>query len=241
MNHQIYKQLIAFWEQSNYSESIVNGLFVICLILGLFPNYGEKERVFFLEYFLSGATLFTLMTAVVAFRSLNGHPYVILDEVFNTMFEVAELITFYVFFRKIIHAVLWKRIFPFLLISFLVIATIFFGSSALHDYSAGRIARDSMYLNVVEFFCLFMMYLGYFYQLFAGVPGKSQKGEPFLLIATITLIYAVVPMPFFILAGNMLRSAQKGSCVLFDYHYLLLSILLLSIVKSFQCKRLITI
>lgn len=240
MGHEITERLIIYWRRSFFIEPIVVLFFTFCFIVGLLYHKKRKERLFFLVYFFSGIVLFTHSTVIIACKIFDGKQLVINQEVANTLFELIEFLAFYHFFKRCLQNTNHKR---YLKISFYVLlisVVIFFAGLTFPKYKSEDIKAHSLIINVIEFFFLFIMCLAYFREIFTDVPTKNLFKRPSFLIVTSTFFYAILMIPFFLIASDVLVSEVEIYNLLFSCHFVLLMVLLFSISKAFLCKIPIT-
>jgi hypothetical protein len=241
MDHETIDRLINFWRNYFFTEPILIFTFIFCLLIGLSRHYKEKERIFFLFYFLSGILLFTSSSPLIIVKIFTGKNQAIVSETANTIFELAEFIAFYYFFKKCLQNKKSKKILPLFLISLLIIILSFFIALNFPSYTIGNIKKHSLFINVIEFFFLFIMCLFYFYELFTQVPKINLSQRPSFLIVTSTFFYSSLMIPFFMVAYDILQIERSTFYILFSCHFILLSIMLITISKAFLCKTAITI
>ena len=239
MPHEITNKLISYYRNNFFTEPILLAVFIFSFVIAIRYNAGEKEIFYFLFYFLVGVLLF-LFTPITFFYILSKRNLAILMEIFNTIFELVEFITFYYFFKKCFQRKEIKKISKLFLICLLIVAAVFFTALNFPTYSIEEIRTHSFFINVLEFFFLALLCLAYFYELFTGTPKLDLSKRPSFLITTSTFFYSVLLIPFFIIARDMLRNESSLFFVLFSCHYLLLTIVLLTISKAFLCRKPIT-
>jgi hypothetical protein len=240
MGHEITERLIIYWRRSLFIEPIVVLFFTFCFVVALLYHNKNKERLFFLVYFFSGIVLFTHHTIIIAYNIFDGKQLVINQEVANTLFELMEFLAFYHFFKKCLRNTNHKK---YLKISFYVLSisiVIFFIGLTFPNYNSEDIKVHSLVINVIEFFFLFIMCLAYFREIFADAPMKNLFKRPSFLIVTSTFFYAILMIPFFLIANDVLVSEVEIYDMLFSCHFVLLLVLLFSISKAFLCKMPIT-
>lgn len=240
MDHDTLVDLIDFWRASFFIEPVVVLTFIFCFIVGLRHHNRNKERLFFTAYFLIGVILFVNGTMVFVGKILTDQQLTIYREVTNTVFEIAELLAFYVFFKKCLQKNTYQKYLKLLLYLLLTSAVIFFISLTFPNHNAKEIIVHSFLVNTIEFFCLFIMCLTYFRELFTDLPTKNLFKRPSFLIVTSTFFYCILMIPFFAIANYLYLNETEIYKIVFACHYVLLVILLLSISKAFLCKTPIT-
>ena len=240
MGHEVTERLIIYWRRSLFIEPIVVLFFSFSFIIGLLYHYKNKERLFFLAYFFSGIVLFTHNTVVIACKILTGRQLVINQEVANTLFELTEFLALYHFFKKCLQNNNHKKYLKISLYVLLISIVIFFIRLSYPNYKTQNIQVHSLVINVIELFFLFIMCLAYFRELFTDVPTKNLFKRPSFLIVTSTFFYAILMIPFFLIANDVLQSEIAIYDTLFSCHFVLLMILLFAISKAFLCKMPIT-
>jgi len=235
------QRLISFWGRSFFTEPILVLLFVFCFFVGVISPYKDKVRFFFLIYFLSGMILFVPVTLIIVNKFLTEKQTAILQESANTVFELVEFIALYCFFQRCLQNNKLKMILDLFLCFLVVIMTIFFIKLTLPNYAAYDIRVQSLFINVVEFFFLFIMCLAYYREVFTDIPIKNLSKRPSFYIVTSAFFYTILMIPFFLIAHDVHGADMATYNILFACHYLLLMILLMSISKAFLCKIPITI
>jgi len=240
MDHEVTERLINYWRQSLFVEPFLVLSFTFCFIIGLFYNYKNKERLLFLVYFWLGLMLFVQNTILVVCKLLPHKQLAIRQEVTNTVFELVEFIAFYSFFKKSLRNNNFKKILKISLYILSAIITAFLAGLIFANYSMTNIREHSLAINVIEYFFLFIMCLAYFRELFTDVPTKNLFTRPSFLIVTSTFFYAILMIPFFLIANDVSVTETAIYSTLCACHYLLLIVLLLSISKAFLCKMPIT-
>jgi hypothetical protein len=237
---EIIEKFTKYWGSHFFIEPILILTFICCFIVGLFRNNREKERFFFLVYFFIGMSLFVVFTPITIFHLITGRKWVIIIELGNTIFELSEFIAFYQFFKKCLRHERYSNVLRGSLICLCVIAGTFCFASLLLPYPAEEISKHSLFINVIELFFIFCMCLAYYYDLFRGVPKVPLFQRPSFFITTSTFFYAVLLIPFLILANEILQIDIVFYHILFAVHFLLLVIVLLTILKAFLWQRPIT-
>jgi len=241
MDHETINRLVDFWRITFFIEPILISTFIFCFVVALVYHYREKARIYFLFYFLSGLFLFTLSSPLLIQKIFIGKEQIITSEVANTIFELTEFIAFYYFFKKTLRIKRSKKMLAFFLISLLVISSGYFTALSFPAYTLKNIREHSLFINVIEFFFLFIMCLAYFIELFNDVPKMNIFKRPSFLIVTSTFFYSTLMIPFFMVANALLRINNSTYNVLFIVHFILLFIMLITISKAFLCKVPITI
>jgi len=241
MDHETINRLINFWRQTFFIEPVLILTFIFCFILALLYHYREKERIFFLFYFFVGISLLTLSSPLLLLKIFTGRKEAITLEIANTIFELTEFIAFYYFFKKCLQLKKFKKILTLFLISLCLIILVYFIALNLPGYTTHNIKEHSLFINVIEFFFLFIMCLGYFYELFTNLPKIDLSKRPSFLIVISTFFYSALMIPFFMLANDMFQMENSAYNILFSFHFLLLIIMLITISKAFLCKTRITI
>jgi hypothetical protein len=240
MGDEITKRLVNFWGRSFFIEPLVIISFIVCFIIGIFYHHKNKERLFFTAYFFSGVILFVPSTIIILFKILTGNRLTIYQEVSNTFFESTEFLAFYFFFKKCLQNNKYQKYLKMSVYFLFTIIVIFFIGLTSPNYRAEEIRGHSLFINVIEFFFLFIMCLAYFRELFTDAPTKNLLKRPSFLIVTSTFFYAILMIPFFLVAKDIFLSEIAIYNTLFSCHYILLMILLFSISKAFLCKIPIT-
>src|SRR4030095_3816848 len=241
MDHEAIHRLILFWRKTFFTEPILLSTFIFCFVLALLRHDREKEIIFFLFYFLIGILLFTVASPLIILRIFSGKKAAIISEISNTIFELVEFVAFYYFFKKCIQHKKSKIILNLFLISLCLIIFAYFIAINVPSYTVDNIREHSLFINVIEFFFLFILCLTYFYELFTSVPKIDLFKRPSFLIVTGTFFYSVLMIPFFMLANDMIQYEEPTYRILFAFHFILLIIMLITISKAFLCKTRITI
>jgi len=240
MSHEIITGLIHYWRESLFIEPFVVLSFTLCFIVGLIYHRKDKEKLVFLAYFFTGIILFVQNTLLVVGKLLTGTQLAICQEVFNTVFELTEFIAFYYFFKKSLRNNKFKRVLKTSLYILSTIIAVFLAALPIANYSVAKIKADSLVINVIEFFFLFIMCLAYFRELFTDAPTKNLFTRSSFLIVTSTFFYTILMIPFFLIASDVRLTETSIYSTVTACHYLLLIVLLLSISKAFLCKQPIT-
>jgi hypothetical protein len=165
---------------------------------------------------------------------------VILEECSNTIFELGEFVAFYYFFQRVLVSNGVKTILRLCFYFLLAISATFLTMLTLPRYPIYQIRVHSLFINVIEFFFLFVMCLAYYRELFTDTPIENLFSRPSFFIVTSAFFYSALMTPFFLIAPGVRIEEFLVHDILFACHYLLLIILLISIVKAFLCKAPIT-
>jgi hypothetical protein len=240
MTQQVIRKLMAYYKADFFTEPVVLLTFVISFAIGLLYNHREKERIFFALYFFAGVVLFVLASPIQAVLKVAGWKVDVFNEVANTGFEIVEFIAFQHFFKKCFRHENLRRISDIFLIVLTIICLTFFTAIASHGYSKETLREHSFLINVIEFFFLSFLCLAYFYELFTEPPKINLLERPSFFITTSVFFYSVLLIPFFIIARALWREEHAIFFVLFSCHYLLLTIVLITISKAFLCRKPIT-
>jgi hypothetical protein len=239
MRHEVIERLINYWRVTLFVEPFVVLSFTISFIIGLIYHRKNREKFLFLIYFFAGIILFVQNPVLMVCKLLTGRQLAIRQEASNTVFELAEFIAFYYFFKKSLRNNTSKRILKTSLYILSTIIAAFLVGLTFANYSITHIRVHSLVVNVIEFFFLFIMCLAYFRELFTDIPTKNLFTRSSFLIVTSTFFYAILMIPFFLIANDILTETAIYS-TLSACHYLLLIVLLFSISKAFLCKQPIT-
>jgi len=236
MNHQIIERLVTFWKGALFLEPLLMLLFIVGFIVAIVRQDNQRERAVFILYFFVGVTIFLGTALDLVFKSLSVREYHVILEINNTAFELVEYATFYYFFRKRLRKQVLKRISKMFLFLLAMLSLVFFLAIAIGTYESVEIEQYSLIINVLELLFLASLCLAYFYELFTNVTTVELLGKPSFYIATSTFFYAVLPIPFFLLAAEILQRGKAIYLVFYDCHYLLLLLVLVSILKALLSK-----
>lgn len=239
MAREMINKLILQYRNNFFTEPILLLTLVSCCVIGLLYNNRERERVFFLCYFVMGLLLFSVGTTVDYLRPLAPKDIIKFDEIFNTTFELVEFIAFYYFFKKCLQKK-FQQILNVFLSCLIIVITVFFIVLFFSDYTIDKIREHSFFINVIEFFFLALLCLAYFYELFTGTPKRNLFQRPSFFITTSAFFYSVLLIPFFIIARDIWKNERSLFFILFSCHYLLLTILLITIANAFLSRKPIT-
>jgi hypothetical protein len=237
---EVISKLFAYYKTDFFTEPVLLLTFIFSLVVGLLYNYRAKERIFFVVYFFAGVVLFLLASPIQIILVVAGRKVDVFNEVCNTGFEMVEFIAFQYFFKKCLRNKNLRRISNILLLVLIVICFAFFIAAAFQGYSKETIREHSFLINAIEFFFLSSLCLAYFYELFTEPPKINLFERPSFFITTSVFFYSVLLIPFFIIARALWKEEHSIFFVLFSCHYILLTIVLVSISKAFLCRKPIT-
>lgn len=184
--------------------------------------------------------VFAVNASIMAFKIYSGKKSAIVMEVTNTIFEAAEFMAFYVFFKHCIQSTRFKNLLTTFLICIFFVIGVYFTALTFPNYPRNLIEKHSLFINVLEFFFLGTMCLAYFYELLTRTPQMTLAKRPSFLITTSTFFYSVLLIPFFAIAQEAFTNGSRFYNVLFACHFVLLGILLLTILKAFLRRKPIT-
>lgn len=187
-------------------------------------------------YFFAGVMLFIGTDFLTPFKLLNIRQSFIFNDAFNSIFGLIEFTAFYYFFKECLQAKILVNILLIYFTSLTIVITLFFLELAFSHYSGAIIDRHSLFINVFEFFLIFLMCLAYFYDLFTNSTRINLTERPSFFIVTSAFFFIVIPMPFFMVAGDVFKNGAPSCYIAFDCHFLLLITLLLSLSKTFLSK-----
>ena len=231
-------RLINYWRSILFIEPVLDMLFIVCFAIGIFHHHKNKERLFFIGYFFSG--IIYAPVRIITYKTLTERQDAILLESTNTLFELAEILAFYYFFRRCLQSDGFKRVLRLFFYCLIAIFIIFFIMLTFPGYSVSNIRAHSQFINAIELFFFLSMCLGYYRELFTDIPVKNLYSRPSFLIVTSAFFYSILIIPFFLIASDVRIEELQIHNILFACHYLLLIILLISISKAFLCKAPIT-
>ena len=240
MNQAITERLINYWRSIFFVEPVLDLSLISSFVIGILYHHRNRERFFFLIYFLSGVILFFPLRIIFLYQILTEKQDAVLLESANTVFELVEFIAFYHFFRGCLFGNRIRTILRLFFYCLLAISTVFFIMLTFPGYTVHDIRVHSLFINVIEFFFLFVMCLAYYWELFTDIPIKNLFNRPSFFIVTSAFFYSALMTPFFLIAPDVRIEEFLVHDILFACHYLLLIILLISIVKAFLCKAPIT-
>ena len=237
---EILGKLIAYYKANFFTEPILVVAFISCCIIGLRYHRRERQRIFFLGYSFMGVLLAFFVATVDYTHLLPVRGKVMAEEILNTIFELAEFTCFHYFFKECLQNKKIHNISKAFLTSLFIISIFFFTFLCFQVYTNDKIKEHSFFINVIELFFLAFLCLAYFYELFTTTPKMNLVERPSFLITTSTFFYSVLLIPFFIIARDLWKQERPLFSVLFACHYVLLSIVLLTVGKAFLRKRPIT-
>jgi len=240
MVKEIISKLIAYYRRDFFTEPVLLLTFIICFFIALMHHRRERARLFFLFYFFAGILLFAISSPFDVLRVFPERNVVALGELFNTTFELIEFVAFYWFFKKCLRNHNLQVILKVFFVCLLAVSTLFFLSLRFPGYTEDNIRVHSLLINVLEFFFIAFLCLAYFYELLTSTPKINLFHRPSFFIATSAFFYSVLLIPFFIVAHYMRRNVHPVYFALFSCHYLLLTIMLLTIAKAFLRRQPIT-
>ena len=240
MNFEIIQRLIKYWRKSFFTEPILLSAFIVCFIAAVIYHQKQKERFLFLLYFFVGITLLFLNSPLVFRRIYHGRNLAIHLEIGNTLFELVEFGAFSIFFSNTLRTKIFQKLSKIFLITLCIIIVTFFAALVLPWYSTDNIDKHSFFINVIEFFFIAILCLTYFYELFTYAPCVNLLRRPSFFITTSAFFYSVSLIPFFMIANDMFKNQSQYYNVLFSCHFLLLTVVLLSLLNAFLCKDRIT-
>ena len=229
----LLESLIDFWKASFFLQPASLLVLTCCIIVGIQNHNGERVRLFFLLYFTFGMAVFVTPALL---HLMSHEPTRVIfkwNEGTNTAFELAEFLAFYSFFHKCLKTPKFRKASNIFLIVLSFMIACFFISFFSNDYTSDKIEKHSFYINAVELLFLAAMCLGYIYELFSTIPKTNLFQRPSFFIVVISFFYAVLMIPFFAMAEDMFKAGRRVSLLLFDCHFLLLIILLLTILRTF--------
>jgi hypothetical protein len=241
MNVEIIHRLIKYWQRSFFTEPILLSAFIVCFITAAVCHHKQKERFFFLLYFFAGILLLGVNSPLVFTRIYRGRNLAVHLEIANTLFEVAEFAAFYIFFSQALRSKVFRKMSKIFFITFCVISLLFLIALLFPDYSKDNINKHSLFVNVIEFFFLAIICLTYFYELFTHTPNLSLLRRPSFLITASAFFYSVSLIPFFMIANDVFKNDSTFYRILFACHFLLLTLVLLTLLNALLCKDRITI
>jgi hypothetical protein len=237
---EIIRGLIKYWRRSFFTEPILLSAFVACFIACAIYHHKQRERLFFLFYFFVGITLLVVNSPLLFRRIYQGRNLAIHLEISNTLFELAEFAAFYIFFSHTLRTKSFQKMSRIFLLTLCSIIGTFFVAIFFLRYSADKIDKHSFLINVVEFFFIAILCLTYFYELFKYAPSINLLHRPSFFITASAFFYSVSLIPFFIIANDMFKNQSTYYHILFACHFLLLTVVLLSLLSALLCKDRIT-
>src|SRR5438046_5144353 len=139
MHHEILEKLTNFWGKTFFIEPILICLFTFCFIISVWRHHNQRVRLAFSVYFFIGLLLFVVSSFVLAFQIYRGRKLAIFSEVSNTIFELAEFIAFYFFFKTSIQGPMFQKVITIFLnmvdvVIRILILSCTFNSSAIHFF-----------------------------------------------------------------------------------------------------------
>lgn len=240
MTYEILDHLIRYWRKSFFTEPVLLATFILCFIVGTIYHHRQKERLFFLLYFLVGIILFCFNSPILFSHIYHGRKLAVVSEIGNTVFELTEFVAFYIFFTHIFRTKSFRRMARIFLIILSSTIAAFLLALFWPTYAIDTIRKHSLVINVIEFFSLAIMCLAYFYELFTAAPHINLFRRPSFFITSSTFFYSVSLIPFFLIANDMNKNRSSFYHILFACHFLLLTIVLLSLLKAFLWRKPIT-
>ena len=180
------------------------------------------------------------MVTAQIFQILTGRVLAIFHECLNNAFVFTEFLAYYFFFTKCLQKPKFKKLTKLFLWVILIIISIFIIKLNSHSYDVIIFEKHSILINVIEFFFILILCLIYFYELLTTPPKIDLYKRPSFFIVTSTFFYSALMIPFFVIAIDVLNMEKKIYDMLFACHYVLLIIMLITILKSFLCKKAIT-
>jgi len=235
-----WERLITRLENTFFLEVIVTLMAFIVLYIAIRSIKKEKLSFLFVVYSLSCITLFAGVNIQKFFFPLNASAMPVFTEILNAAFAISELSVFFIFFSKAIESKSSKKIIVSLVICF-VISIIYFILKIIEPkFDVIEIRKASVVVNIVEFAALLIAILLYFIQLFTKPPTLNLIHRPSFWISSGLFIYILVSLPLLLFSEHVLIP-MNIYYLLFVFHYVSLTLLLLTISKAFLCELPITI
>jgi len=240
MSNDTWASLINLWKRAFFTEPILITAFLFCFIIGLFRHQEQRERLLFTLYSFTGVLLFPMLTMIELFKVRTGRSLTIFTETGNSIFELVEFIAFYYFFKRCLRFVGAKVILKIFLIVLCVVTSVFLLMLTYRGYGNEEIHGHSLFINVIEFLFLAVLCLAYFVELFTEPPKINLFERPSFYIVVGTFFYAALMIPFFMVARNIYDFDHAVFFALFSCHFILLTILMITISKAMLCSKPIT-
>jgi len=212
MDDSFFKKLFFDWSKVYYTTPIVIVCSFLAIVFGIKYYQKEKTHILFIIYSISTFLLFLLAESFTIISLKTSRNKAAIIETGNILFEFIELSVFYYFFLQIINSNVVRLIMKSSFIVFLILVILFF---------------------LIPIFT-------YFFELFTKDPVNDIFYSPSLWITSGLFLYCLSTLPFLLISDSLGTSNRSLYFLMFSIHFLSLSLLFLTIIKAFTCKKPIT-
>lgn len=236
MEKDLWDQVLKNWERTYYTVP----LWILCSLFSSFIAIKFYQKTKANNLLLTYSIIFLVLVIFLIYTNINlkGLVATTILELANTLFAIAEVNIFLVYFSPFISS---KKITTGLkagLTIYNIFATIFLIGLFFFNFTEWQILTLSLKLNALEFVLLLIICLCYFYELMLKKTTDAVPlfKLPSVWVASGLLMYVLISLPL-LLVGDTINSYNRNLfIIMFSVHYISISILLLCIAKALKCK-----
>jgi hypothetical protein len=240
MGKSFLEKLNEEWSRVFYTTPLVIVFTLLTISIGVKYYRKEKTRFLFIIYALS---CLALIAGVDFYRILStptARNKSIAIQSANMIFGLIEFTVFNCFFFKIINSKISRQLMTLFFILFFILVTFFYIKIGNPGFNKSEIIQLSSLITAVEFFLLLFPIFVYFFELFIKNPIEYIAHSPSLWITSGLFIYCLATLPFLLISEPLSRGDRHLYILMFSVHFVSLSLLFLTIIKAFLCRRSIT-
>ena len=240
MDDSFFKKLFFDWSKVYYTTPIVIVCSFLAIVFGIKYYQKEKTHILFIIYSISTFLLFLLAESFTIISLKTSRNKAAIIETGNILFEFIELSVFYYFFLQIINSNVVRLIMKSSFIVFLILVILFFVKVNDQNLSKNQVVQFSALIGSIKIFLFLIPIFTYFFELFTKDPVNDIFYSPSLWITSGLFLYCLSTLPFLLISDSLGTSNRSLYFLMFSIHFLSLSLLFLTIIKAFTCKKPIT-
>jgi|GraSoiStandDraft_1057264.scaffolds.fasta_scaffold129824_2 hypothetical protein len=235
-----FEKLINFLARENYGNLFTPLCGLIAIVTGFLFVQKNKVTIFFLIYLIIDFIFSLCDTYLQTFSSFSKYQIFIFITLTNTIISLAELLTYYYFFSKIIKNKSILRVMKILGFSFFLITVLL--ETTRFAFLTPRLIYIADVVGALEFLFLVPPSFVYFYELLKNDPVVNLYQRPSFWIVTGILFYSVISIPY-LLIDRFVYDNQYEHRYLLDlaFFYIPFSLNLIFLTRAFLCKKTLTI
>lgn len=231
------------WEKLYFTAFLWFVCAIFAFIAGL-KNY-QKEIVYksFLLYALSNILLMTVTyDFLIIYFNINSIERHILGETTNILFALIEMSVFLLFFKRAFNNKAITKTITVVWFGFTVLCLYDIYKFIFTKQQPNSIHNLGYFTVVVELMISSLLCLLYFYNILSSQT-KTETDlatSPSFWITSGLFFYCIISLPTLLIGTKLILLNPRLHYIMGAVHYTSISILLLCILKAFQCKKILT-
>lgn len=225
------------WKSTNYVGVFIIFASLYIFYLSIYKIRSKSGSILFLVYSLLILLLFLLVHYSYLLYDFSQREKSFFSETINIIFIIVELFVFITYYLHILKNRTIKIIMKLMLAVYLILFIFYLFFISSKSVEIALLSRFSFDLNILEYIFLLTTVFYYYIELLNNKPEQNLLDSPSFWITSGLFIYTIASLPFLVLAQQPIIKKTPFYYKMFTSHYIALSILLVTIIRAFLCKK----